>query len=169
MKLLRTIIVVIATSMAAVTWAATPSDESLTRLLDVMQSKRQIDDMIGQVDEVMKKNAEKTLQGRTMSARDQEVFNGMMTQMTTLLKEEFSWLSLEPIFRKVYRESFSQEEVDGMIEFYQTPTGRAVVTKLPQVMQSTSMLMQQKLAGLKPRLEKIFQEAKAKTQEPAAK
>lgn len=155
--------------MATVAWAAPPSDESLTRLLDLMQSKQQIDGMIRQVDGVIQKNAEQALQGRTMSAHDQEVFNAMKSQMTAAVKDEFSWAALEPIFRGVYRQTFSQEEVDGMIAFYQTPTGRAVVTKLPQVMQTTSMLMQKKMAGLKPKLDRIMLDAKAKTDKPPAK
>jgi hypothetical protein len=42
----------------------------------------------------------------------------------------------------VYARNFSDEEIDGMLEFYRTPVGRSVVAKLPQVTQESMMIGQ---------------------------
>jgi hypothetical protein len=42
-----------------------------------------------------------------------------------------------------YSETFSQEEVDGLIAFYQSPAGKAYVEKMPTLLQKTMGQMQQ--------------------------
>ncbi len=42
-----------------------------------------------------------------------------------------------PIFMRTYRESFTQDELDGMTAFYKTPAGQAVVKKMQQIQRET--------------------------------
>jgi len=50
-----------------------------------------------------------------------------------LVKEELNWATFEPMMVEVYRNTFSQHEVDGMLTFYRSEAGQAVIAKLPTV------------------------------------
>lgn len=165
MKFSNAVFVAIAMSLSMVTWAAAPSEESVARLLTVMQIQSQTEGMVGQIDEVIRVNAEQALNGKKLNAKEQAIFDDTRTKLAALFKKEIAWSSMEPIYRKAYRESFNQEEIDGMIAFYQTPIGQAVARKQPAVAQVTMAAMQQKMAALAPQVQKIQQEMVSRLKE----
>lgn len=95
----------------------------------------------------------------------------MRTKVHAFLKNEFGWDVMEPIYLKLYADSFSQAEVAGMLSFYRSPVGHAVVQKLPLVMQNTMTSMQQRMAALVPKIQQLAQEtaAEIKAQNAAGK
>ena len=70
-----------------------------------------------------------------------------------------AWDKLEPMYFKVYRDTFTQEEVDGMLKFYKTAAGKAMITKMPMVMQRTMTEMQQMMGPIAQRLQKMETES----------
>lgn len=169
MKLLNAVFATLALSLSVSAWAAAPSEDSVSKLLEVMQVRGQTDSILKQVDDMIRNSAEQALNGRKLNTREQEIFDDSRAKVVTLIKQEISWASMEPVYRKIYRESFDQEEVDGMIAFYQTPVGKSVVRKLPVVTQSSMAVMQQKMQALTPRLQKIQQETAAKLKDQSGK
>ena len=65
--------------------------------------------------------------------------------MSAMFKEELSWKVLEPMFLKIYRESLTQYEVDGMVDFYKSDAGKALALKMPLIMQKTMQSMQERM------------------------
>lgn len=74
-------------------------------------------------------------------------------------KEEMSWDKMEPLFVDVYKKSFSQSDVDGMIQFYKTPAGQSVVKKMPLVMQNSMQVMQQRMSTVMPKIMQLTEES----------
>lgn len=169
MKRLNAVLAILSLSLSAGTWAAAPSEESLGKLLAVMEVQSQTEGIIKQVDEVIRVNAEKALNGKKLNTSQQAIFDDTRAKLAVLFKQEISWTSMEPVYRKAYRDSFSQEEVDGMIVFYQTPVGKAVVRKQPAVTQATMASMQAKMAALMPQVQRIQQEMATRLKADAGK
>ena len=67
---------------------------------------------------------------------------------------------LKPKIAGIYRETFSQEELDGLIAFYESPVGRAYIAKMPVAMAKTMAMSQQQMQSLMPRLKAIADEAR---------
>jgi hypothetical protein len=63
---------------------------------------------------------------------------------------------------RTYRDSFTQDEIDGVIKFYKSAAGQAYVKKLPLVMQNVMREMQ---GIMKPLQEKMLAIQKEATQE----
>ncbi len=53
---------------------------------------------------------------------------------------------------RIYQKSFTQQEVDGMIGFYKTSSGQALINKMPVVLQNTLNEMQQMMAPMMQRM-----------------
>jgi uncharacterized protein len=141
---------------------STPSDESLRRLLEVLNARKLVDTMSHQIDSMMTSTMQKMLEGQPISPKQQEAIDTMRSKMAALLAEEFNWDSMEPFYLKVYKETFSQSEIDAMIGFYSSPAGHAVVEKLPVAMQNAMGAMQERLAKtLIPKLQQMAQETAA--------
>jgi hypothetical protein len=75
-----------------------------------------------------------------------------------MLKEEINPEALEPAYVEIYKKALTQREVDGMIAFYKTDAGKAVVTKMPVVMRQASEVMMQHMQKLFPRLQRMQEE-----------
>jgi hypothetical protein len=58
------------------------------------------------------------------------------------------------MYMRVYHDSFTQSEIDGIIRFYKTPAGKAMVNKVPVVMQNVMHEMQ---AMIKPMQQKMIE------------
>lgn len=141
-----------------------PSEASLRALLEVTRARDTLDTMLEQMDTAMAASMRQSLGGQALSDPQREVLEQMSTQMSGLLKQEMAWDKLEPGMLDVYRQSFTQAEVDGMLSFYRSDVGQAVVAKMPLVLQNSMKLTQERLAAIMPRIQALQQEYVAKLQ-----
>ena len=66
--------------------------------------------------------------------------------------EEFSWQKTLPDYIRIYRETFTEEEIQSLIAFYESPTGKMFVRKTPLIMNKMSDVMNQKIAMILNRM-----------------
>src|SRR2546421_8464233 len=139
-----------------------PSEASVKQLMEVMQLHKNVDAMMGQMDAIMKNAFQQATQGQSVPPEAQEAFDKCRTEVVTALKEQFTWEKLEPMHRRIYQKSFSQEEVDGMIAFYKTSAGQSIIGKMPLVMQNTMSETMKMMGPMMQRVQAMQQEVAAK-------
>lgn len=141
---------------------APPSDASVHELLQVMQAHKLVDSMMGQVKGMMQKSEQQNLAGSSVDAAEQKILDQQDSEVYEVMRQALSWESLEPVYIDMYKKSFSQKEVNDMVAFYKSPSGQAVVVKMPLLMQQGMQIMQKKIAVLMPDMQKIAQETTSK-------
>lgn len=142
-----------------------PSEASIKQLLEVAQARKLADSVMTQMDNFMQQAMAQATQGQTIPAKVQKQIDQGRSEMMALMKELLDWNKLEPMYVRIYQKNFTQAEVDGMIVFYKTPAGAAVINKMPTVMQNAMDEMQQ-LMG--PVMQKIQQTQQAVSAEMKA-
>ena len=135
-----------------------PSEKSIKELMRVTESHKMLDNMMVQFDTVMKNGMQQAFKGETITPKQQKQIDDMQNKMTVMFKEEMSWESLEPLYVQVYRDSFTQQEVNGMLAFYVSPSGQAVIHKMPVVIQNTMTEMQKRMGPFLQKLVKMEKE-----------
>ena len=135
-----------------------PTDEALRDLLEVTHAKRLLEAVRGQIDSMMTTTMTSLLQGRTLSAQEQQTVDALRAKVVALTAEQISWEVMEPMYLKIYRDSFSQSEIEGILAFYKTPAGQAVVEKLPLLQQNMMSYLQQRMAVLLPQIQQMAKE-----------
>ena len=146
-----------------------PTEESIKQLLAITESRKLVDGMMNQMNGMMNDSLQQVLQGQPVTPKQQKILDNMQSKVITLLKQEYNWDYLEPLYIRIYRESFTQEEINGMLAFYKTPTGRALIKKMPVVMQKSMTEMQKRMVPLMEKLHKIQQEALGELKNQSAK
>jgi hypothetical protein len=68
---------------------------------------------------------------------------------------------MRPLYIQIYQESFTQEEIDGLIAFYKSPLGIAFVEKMPLVMQKSMTIMQSRTGPLMEKMKAVIDQAMA--------
>lgn len=157
MKIIRNVLIVLLLS-STIVMAAPPSENSIKQLLAITQAQKLLDEMRAQFDSVMNNAVQQALKGKTPTASQQLAISKMKKRMITLIQGELEWKKLEPMYLRLYKESFTEEEVAGMITFYKTPAGQAVIKKMPGLMQKTMLEVQKMMSGLMPQMQKIDQD-----------
>jgi hypothetical protein len=132
-----------------------PSEASIKQLLEVAQVRKLADSVMAQMDNLMQQAVVRAAQGRPIPEKVQKQIDQSRAEMTATMKELLDWKKLEPLYTRVYQKTFTQQEVDGMLAFYKTPAGQAVLNKMPSVMQNTMDEMQQLMGPVMQKIQKV--------------
>lgn len=148
----------LAGSLSLSAHAAPPSDASIATLLSVTQSDKMVDSLYANMEQQLRQGMRIASQGKTLTAEQARVLDLAPARLAKVMREEITWARLEPMMVQIYRESFEQAEIDGLIAFYQSPAGQAFVAKMPVVMQRSMEVSQQQLQAFMPKLQAAMAE-----------
>lgn len=102
-------------------------------------------------------------QVREQMARDGRSTPEQMAQMEerqkrlmALIAQKTSWDKMKPVFVKSYSDTFTEPEIDGMLAFYKSPAGQAMVAKQPTLSSKIMTNVQAQMADLMPQIEEIM-------------
>lgn len=173
MKIPSTLLLLAVLTFSLSAPAAPPSDKSINQLLQLTKVDQQADFVFTQMEDAMRAGIQRAAKGKTLNAEERAILDRQQAKMAGIMKEELSWEKMKDQYVQVYRETFSQEEIDGLIAFFQTPVGRSFVSKQPDLTKRTMTIMQQHMEPLKQKLQKISEETnaelkKAKAENPPA-
>jgi hypothetical protein len=141
---------------------APASDASIREMLELTNAQQMIAGMKGQMTAVMNTSMQNALKGQTITPERQAIIDRMMAKISAVATDMLNWDNLLPIYMRTYRDSFTQDEIDGVIKFYKSAAGQAYVKKLPLVMQNVMREMQ---GILKPAQERMLAIQKESMQE----
>ena len=148
---------------------APASDESIREMLAVTDAHKLIDTVRGQVDAMMKDSMQQALQGKALSADQQAILDRMQTKMSAVVDEMLDWKGLQAMYVRIYRASFTQDELDGILAFYKTPAGQAMINKMPVVMQNVMAEMKNLIGPMQQKLLQIQRETLQEMKDSVAK
>ena len=138
--------------------APTPTEASIKQLLEVAQTHKLVDAVMRQIDNLMLEAIARATKGQQIPDKVQKDIDQRRSEVISLMKELLDWKKLEPMYVRIYQKSFTQPEVDGMIAFYKTPAGQAMIGKMPAVMQSSIDEMQQSMGPVMEKIQRMQQE-----------
>ena len=93
-------------------------------------------------------------------ARAQQIQDKLLDSVKTRM----SWDKLRPQYLRIYDETFSAEEIDGIFAFYESPAGSALLKKMPLLISKAMAVAQSQMADIMPEIERISKEATQKPQ-----
>ena len=143
---------------------APPSESSIKQLLEVSHVRTLVDSMVGQMDGIMKNAMAQATRGQQPTADMQKEIDQAESEVKSEMKSVLDWSKLEPRYVRIYQKSFNQQEIDGMIAFYKTPTGQAVLNKMPLVLENTMTEVQQMLQPMMQHLQEKQHDIAVKVQ-----
>ena len=104
--------------------------------------------------------------GATETPEQQKKVADLHQQVVTLISPAVDWKTLQPEFVAMYNTAYTEPEVDGILAFYKSPSGQALLNKGPQIGQQSSQIVQTHMASVQPQLRQLVQDF-AKSSQPA--
>jgi hypothetical protein len=96
------------------------------------------------------------------SAEERAKAQERQAKVMELIKSHLRWEKLKPHYMKIYSETFTDAELDGMLAFYESPAGRAMLEKMPGLMVKSMALVQEQMRELMPEIQRLSRESQAK-------
>lgn len=144
-----------------------PSDESIRELLELTDGESVMEGAWGQLDAIMEKSMKDAIGDKPVTAKQEKIMAEFRAKTIEVIREELSWEKLEPIYIKLYSETYNQAELDGMIDFYKSDAGKAVVAKMPQLTQALMQTIVTLMQEVMPKVRALGTEYARKIREAA--
>src|SRR5262245_493092 len=131
---MRTVVTLAALLLASfASLAAPPSPESLEKLLRVTEVEKNLAASRAYSEGLRGWMVERQPRDPKSTPEQRRKMESMTEKVMDALREEMSYEKTKPFLLRIYSESFTQEEIDGLIAFYESPAGRAFIAKMPVV------------------------------------
>ena len=123
-----------------------PKAVKAAKILELTRADRMVDQMRAQIvvgmDNMIRQMAPEISQG--------PLAEDLRKDATTFAATQLDWNVLKGETVKIYVDTFTDQELDELIRFYSSPTGQALVEKLPIVMGKASDVAQSRLQAALP-------------------
>jgi uncharacterized protein len=132
-------------------------EAKIERILALTSSDFRIDQVFNQIKAM---TSSLVIAGATpeQRAKAQEV----QGKILDLVKDRMSSNKLLPQYVKIYTETFSDDEINGILTFYESPAGRAMLERTPVLMSKVMAAVQAQMGDLMPEIQRITKEAQEK-------
>jgi hypothetical protein len=138
--------------------AATPTDESIRTLFTVMKADSMLNNIYAAMEPAMRQGMAQATAGKEPTPEQKRIMDRFSQRFSDLMRTELSWAKLEPVQIRIYRESFEQSEIDGLIEFYRSPVGQSFINKMPVATQKAIAEVQTYMQQVMPKMQVLMQE-----------
>ncbi len=132
-------------------------EAKIERILDLMNAQATLDQMLDQFTAVI--NNQLKTQAPNANAEQLAQMQEFQKQVMELVKSRVSWAKLRPEFIRIYGETYSDEELSGMLSFFESPAGRGFLQKTPVITQKAMAVSQAQLGDLMPEIQRLAKEA----------
>jgi hypothetical protein len=88
-----------------------------------------------------------------------------LEKFSAWMSEQYSWDIWEPYYIGLYEDLFTEEELVGILEFYRTDAGKALVRSFPEITRRAQEKMFENSAESSAMVDKIMQDTIAEIQE----
>jgi len=93
---------------------APASDASIRQMLELTNARQIIEGVKGQMGAMMNTAMQNATRGQTLTPERQAVIDRMSAKMSAVASDMLTWDALLPIYMRTYRDSFTQDEIDGV-------------------------------------------------------
>ncbi len=139
--LLAALLVLLAAAGPAL--AQEPADDArIDRLIEISRTRQTLDAMLPQIEASQRQMAAQMAGGRELDAAQQQRLDRILEGSAAAIRKAMAWENLAPMYRDIYRQTFTGEDIDAIIAFYESPTGQRMLDKMPELMQNTMAAMQ---------------------------
>ncbi|TGE10537.1 DUF2059 domain-containing protein [Hymenobacter fodinae] len=151
--ILAAALVLTAPAVSAQTTPATPAAASTT---PISASHRKAAEELLAVTGSEKNMTEMTSRMLDVQLEQRPEMKAVEPEMRAFLTKYMSWQSMKEDLVQLYAQEFTEKELKELNKFYQTPTGRKTIQKMPMLMQAGMEIGQRRVQEHLPELQKAI-------------
>ncbi|MEO6922979.1 MAG: DUF2059 domain-containing protein [Bryocella sp.] len=127
--------------------------------VEELMTTMRVDKMMNQMMDMVKSQVAQTTaslpSSQTMTPKQKEIAAAFQTKALDVAMSTVSFQSMEPEIVKLYANTFTMQELEGILAFYKSPIGQSMLDKQPQLMRGMMTFMQGRIAELQPKMKAL--------------
>ena len=127
-------------------------------MLNLLHIDRTMDQLMTMMQQEQSAAINAQLTGRGASANQKARVDAFQKQLFTYIESEIGWKAMQTEYTDIYAQTFTEDEIDGMLAFYKSPAGIAMIAKTPELMTKSTTMVAKKMLTLKPEIQKMVQD-----------
>ena len=136
-----------------------PSAAKIQQLLIVIHVDRNLQQAVDVLLQQVNDMSRKQLPGTEVTDAQQKKLADFQQKIFQLVTSELNWAKFEPEYIKIY-DAYTEEEIDGILAFYKSPAGVAMLAKSPAITAKTVQLSQERLKLVQPQMTQLMSDFK---------
>jgi len=164
-------ILMLAVVMVMAPVGARADEESKTakvkELFAVMHMDHSLDRMRSAMEQQVQATAKNAPGTEQMTPEKKKMQQEFVDNSMKVVDENFGWTVLEPAYVKLYADSYTEAELDGILAFYKSPAGQALLTKTPELSAGVMQIVHGHMGDFQPKRQAL-QELYVKAMAPPA-
>lgn len=89
---------------------------------------------------------------------DQAQASQFAKEMMQMVADRMSWDKMKPLYLRMYDETFTEDEISGLLLFYESAAGKALISKTPALMTKSIALAQEQMKTIGPEIQQKARE-----------
>ncbi len=136
----------------------------IAEMITLNHSEQTVNQFLDQYKAAVRKNIEEGFparlrqQGITDPGKFQPDIVQFEDRIVGVLGERLTWGRMKPAFESLYDETFTVEQLKGIVDFYKSPAGEAMLAKMPVLSARSSQIGQAQIRDLAPEMQKMTQD-----------
>ena len=131
------------------------------KLVELMHLDTLTAQMVDTVKVQMRQAMDQAVAGNTLTVKQKAVQSNFEDKAVAMIVSEMNWDVIKPDVVKVYAETLTDEEINGMIQFYSSPVGQSVLAKMPQLTAASMQMEKARMGDLQPKMMALMQDYQA--------
>ena len=124
---------------------------SIEKLLVLMNQDQLMEEMFPQIKQMLAQQFEQT----DLTEEQSRLMENFFDKIFNVMKEEMSWDKMKDDYIQLYISVYTEEEVNELIAFYESPIGRKTIEKMPLLMEKSMAISQKYTMNMMPKIQKI--------------
>ena len=126
----------------------------IDQLFTAMNVEAQQKAVLAQMQQMVISQMKAALPAGTGQAKAEE----LQKKMFDLIADMTSWPKIKPVIEKAYADTYTEPEIDGILAFYQSSAGKAMVNKQAALMGKVMTGMQGQMAGIMEAIQNLIKQ-----------
>ncbi len=137
-------------------------------LFAVMHMDHNLDRMRVAMEQQVQATARNAPGTEAMTPEKKKVQQEFVDNSMKVVDASFGWTVLEPAYVKLYSTTYTEAELDGILTFYKSPAGQAMLAKTPELSSGIMQIVHSRMDDFQPKMQAL-QALYLKAMAPAGK
>jgi hypothetical protein len=128
------------------------------QLFVTMRMDHMLDQMMSAIEKQVQAVAQTTPGAQNMTPEQKKLTQNFMDNAMKAVRESVGWNALEPDYVKLYADTYTEEEIDGILAFYKSPVGQKMLEMTPQLTEGGMKIVRSRMGDFQPKIQALQEE-----------
>lgn len=127
-------------------------------LLATMHTDHMLDPMMHSITRQALEIPQSAPEAAQMTPAQKKLTQEFQDRAMKIAYDSVGWKAVEPDYVKLYESAYTEEELDGILAFYKSPAGQAMLAKTPQLSAGVMQIVHGRMGDYQPKMQALQKE-----------